>query len=151
MSQRPMSSVCHTDTFTLNVPDDWADRSMITWVAPPSANYKVMPNLLCSKGEMQANEDLDRFVNRQLKELMGQVKNFDLISRRNTLFGGRPAVELLFSMRPQGIMLKQRQLFFQADPKGQTINTVVLTAARDDYDALIPTFERILDSVSWHS
>lgn len=142
-------SLCHTDAFTLTVPDDWVDRSMITWVAPPSAGYKVMPNLLCSKGEMQANEDLDRFVNRQLKDLMGQVRNFDLISRRNVLFGGRPAVELLFCMRPQGIMLKQRQLFFQTDPQGRTVNTVVLTAARDDYDALAPGFEQILNSVAW--
>lgn len=142
-------SICSTETFSLTVPDDWADRSMITWVAPPSPRYKVMPNLLCSRSDLQPGEDLDRFVNRQLKDLMGQVKQFELISRQNTLFGGRPAVELMFSMRPQGVMLQQRQLFFQTDPSRPGVQTVVFTAARDDFSKLAPTFEQILTSVSW--
>lgn len=142
-------SVCHTEHFNLTVPDGWADRSMITWVAPPQPGYKVLPNLLCSKGELQPGEDLDRFVNRQLKELMGQVKNFDLISRQGILFGGVPAVELNFRMRPQNVMLQQRQIFFQADPAGPGVQTVVLTAAREDFDALAPVFSQVLNSVAW--
>lgn len=144
-------SVCTTDSFSLTVPDGWADRSMITWVAPPRPGYKVLPNLLCSKGEMQAGEDLDRFVNRQLKELMGQVKNFDLISRQQTKFGGVPAVELSFCMRPQGVMLQQQQIFFQTDLKSQLVHTVVLTAARENFETLKPVFDEILGSISWGS
>ena len=45
-------STCQTESFSLTVPDSWADRSMITWVAPPSPKYKVMPNLLCSRGDL---------------------------------------------------------------------------------------------------
>lgn len=143
-------SICRTEHFNLTVPEGWADRSMITWVAPPQPGYKVLPNLLCSKGELQRGEDLDKFVNRQLKELMGQVKNFDLVSRRNVMFGGRPAVELVFRMRPQNVMLQQRQIFFQADPAGPGVQTVVATAAREDFDALAPVFEQMLNSVSWN-
>lgn len=143
--------VCHTDRYSLEVPDDWIDRSMITWVAPPSAGYKVMPNLLCSKGEIYDTEDLDKYVNRQLKELMGKVKNFDLISRQNTTFGRVPAVELSFCMRPQGIMLQQRQIFFRTSLSERIVHTVVFTAARDDFDKLAPTFDTILNSVSWTS
>lgn len=141
-------SVCRTEAFNLTVPDDWSDRSMITWAAPQK-NYKILPNLLCSKGEMLKGEDVDKFVNRQLKELMAKVKNFDLISRKNALFGGRPAVELEFTMRPQGILLKQRQIFFQTDPSSAIVHTVVLTSAKDDFDKLAPNFEEILSSVSW--
>lgn len=141
--------VCLTDTFSLDVPDGWADRSMITWVAPPKPGYKVLPNLLCSKGEMQGGEDLDHFVNRQLKELMGQVKNFDLISRQKTTFGGVPAVELAFCIRPQTVMLQQQQIFFQTDLNSQVVHTVVLTAARENFEALKPVFDEILGSISW--
>ncbi|RMC33183.1 DcrB-related protein [Paracoccus alkanivorans] len=143
--------VCHTDRYSLEVPDDWIDRSMITWVAPPSAGYKVMPNVLCSKGEIYDTEDLDKYVNRQLKELMGKVKNFDLISRQNTTLGRVPAVELSFCMRPQGIMLQQRQIFFRTSLGERIVHTVVFTAARDDFDKLAPTFDTILNSVSWTS
>ncbi len=142
-------SVCLIDNFTLAIPDGWADRSMITWVAPPKPSYKVLPNLLCAKGELQNGEDLDKFVNRQLKELMGRVKNFDLISRQQTKFGGVPAVELSFTMRPQGVMLQQKQLFFQTDLNSPIVQTVVLTAARENFEELTPVFEEILNSVSW--
>lgn len=142
-------SLCRTDSFSLTVPDDWADRSMITWVAPPAPGLKVLPNLLCSKGEMQPDETLEKFVNRQLKELMAQVKTFDLVSRQSVLFGGRPAVELAFTMRPQDVTLKQKQLFFQADQQKNIANTVVLTAAADDFDSFAPVFQQILTSVRW--
>lgn len=144
-------SRCQTEFYSLAVPDDWSDRSMITWVAPQQAGGKVLPNLLCSKGEKQAGEDLDGFVNRQLKELMGKVKNFELISRHNTTFGGLPAVELNFAMRPQGIMLQQRQVFFSAGPDDRIIHTVVVTAAREDFPRMEPLFQQMLSSVSWNS
>ncbi|KGJ04220.1 hypothetical protein SAMN04487972_10916 [Paracoccus halophilus] len=143
-------STCRTESFTLTLPDEWADRSMITWVAPPSANYQVLPNLLCSRGELQQGETLDGFVNRQLRGLMAQVRNFDLMSRQNVEFGGRPAVELVFAMTPQSVVLKQRQLFFQADPDGAMVDTVVATAARENFDELASVFESIFQSVSWN-
>lgn len=141
---------CHTLRFDLDIPDEWADRSMITWVAPPSPKYKVLPNILCSSAQIQGAEDLDKFVNRQLKELMGQVKNFDLISRQKTMFGGVPAVELVFCMRPQGIMLQQRQIFFCPDLNDRTVYTVVATSAREDSETMAPVFEQILSSISWN-
>ncbi|MFO1138659.1 MAG: DcrB-related protein [Paracoccus sp. (in: a-proteobacteria)] len=144
-------SICRTESFSLTVPDGWADRSMITWVAPPSPKYKVMPNLLCSRGDLWPGEDLDAFVNRQLKDLMMQVKSFDLISRQNVRFADRPAVELVFCMKPQTVTLKQRQLFFQTDPAGPAVQTVVVTAAKENFDELAPVFDGILESAVWNS
>ena len=77
------------------------------------------------------------------------MKNFDLISRQQTKFGGVPAVELSFTMRPQGVMLQQKQLFFQTDLNAPIVQTVVLTAARENFEELTPVFEEILNSVSW--
>lgn len=144
-------SICYTEHYTLTVPEGWSDRSMITWVAPPLPKYKVMPNLLCSRGDLMPDEDLDGFVNRQLKSLMSQVKNFDLASRQNIEFGGLPAVELVFCMKPQSITLKQRQVFFRVDPESLGVNTIVATAARENYDELAPLFANILQSVVWNS
>ena len=126
-------------------------RKHFAAIAPAAPGYKVLPNLLCSRGELQSGETLDGFVNRQLKELMGQVKNFDLISRQDVEFGGRPAVELVFAMKPQSVMLQQRQLFFQVDRDKPLVNTVVATAARDNFEELAPVFESILRSVTWNN
>lgn len=135
--------------FELAIPDGWEDRSMITWVAPPSARYKVLPNILISKGKMLANETLSDFVNRQLKELMAKVRTFNLIRRGDVQLAGRPAVELAFSMKPQGIVLAQRQIFFNPPGDPGTVHTVVATSAKDDWATLEADFERIFQSLSW--
>ena len=142
---------CRTECYSLTVPDGWADRSMITWVAPPSPKFKVMPNLLCSHGVLGPGENLDSFVNRQLRDLMAQVKNFELVIRQNVEFGDHPAVELVFCMKPQAVVLKQRQLFFHADPDSRIVHTVVVTAAKENFDELSVVFEGILESITWNS
>lgn len=142
---------CVTEEFSLNIPSDWTDKSMITWVAPNNGKRTVMPNILCSKDVMGKDDNLGTFVNGQLKELMTKVENFDLIKRENGTFGGKPAVILQFSMRPQGTMLQQQQVFFQSDPRSKVVNTVVATAAQSDFGDLEKTFTSIFDSVSWNN
>lgn len=141
---------CVTEDFTLTVPSDWIDRSMVTWAAPQSAARKVAPNILCSQDTLKPDEDLDGFVNRQLGELMSKVKDFNLIARQAETFGGRPAVLLDFRMNPQGVMLQQRQFFFLSPANPRVVRTVVATCARSDFAALEKTFASILKSVSWN-
>ena len=142
---------CRTECYSLTVPEGWADRSMITWVAPPSPKHKVTPNLLCSHGVLGPGENLDSFVNRQLRDLMAQVKNFELVSRQNVDFSDHPAVELVFCMKPQAVVLKQRQLFFHTHPDSHAVHTVVVTAAKENFDELSAVFEGILESITWNS
>lgn len=123
---------------------------MITWVAPASTKRQVMPNILCSNDFLQKDENLDVFVNRQLKELMTKVTNFDLIQREKTTFGGNQAVVLQFTMKPQTVLLKQQQVYFLPDPKGKKVCTVVATAAERDFADLEKTFASIFASVSWN-
>lgn len=142
---------CVTENYTLKVPTNWADRSMITWVAPNNGKREVLPNILCSKDEMGKDENLDTFVNRQLKELMTKVENFDLIKREKTTFGGKPAVSLQFRMKPQETLLQQQQVYFQTDLRSKTAHTVVATAADRDFADLQNTFEDIFNSISWNN
>ena len=140
--------VCQTAQFDLTIPEGWEDRSMITWVAPPSKRYKVLPNVLVSKSRMLPAEDLSGFVNRQLKELMAKVPTFDLLRRGDTLLNGNPAIELSFTMRPQGVTLMQKQLFFIPPGDPRTVHTVVATSAKDDWSVLDADFSRIFQSLS---
>lgn len=142
---------CVTEHFALTVPGDWADRSMITWVAPDNGKRKVLPNILCSRDTLKTGEDLGAYVNRQLKELMNKVQNFDLGTREDAMFGGKPAVVLDFTMKPQGVTLRQKQIFFQPVTGDAGVATVVATAAKSDFDGLAKTFDDIFKSVSWMS
>lgn len=98
-----------------------------------------------------AGRSLGSFVNRQLRDLMAQVKNFELVSRQDIDFSDHPAVELVFCMKPQAVVLKQRQLFFHTHPDSHTVHTVVVTAAKENFDELSPVFESILESITWNS
>ena len=141
---------CITDHYFMSLPSDWNDRSMITWTAPNTGKYSILPNILCSKGELEKGEDLDKFVNRQLKELMTKVKSFDLIHRKEVKFGDIKSIELMFSMKPQGAVLQQRQIFFIPEREEQKIaHTVVVTAAKQDFLKLEASFDEILSSVKW--
>lgn len=142
---------CVTEDYTLKVPSNWADKSMITWVAPNNGKREVLPNILCSKDEMGKDENLDVFVNRQLKELMTKVENFDLIKREKAEFGGKPAVVLQFCMKPQETLLQQQQVFFQTSARSKTVHTVVATASNRDFADLAKTFKAIFESVSWNN
>ena len=141
---------CNTGLFELSIPDNWEDRSMITWVAPPSPRYKVLPNVLISKSRMLPAEDLPAFVNRQLKELMSKVGHFELLRRGDTELSGRPAVELVFSMKPQNILLMQRQIFFNSPGEAHMVHTVVATSAKDDWPTLESDFDGIFRSLNWN-
>ena len=141
---------CVTEEFTLAVPADWVDRSMITWVAPAVGKRVVSPNILVSKDRLKAGETLDTFVNRQLTELLTKVRNFELIRRDATEFGGIPAVVVEFSMNPHGVPLHQRQIFFMSGLVPDQVSTVVATAAKADFAGLEPVFRSILESVSWN-
>ncbi|WP_312528811.1 DcrB-related protein [Paracoccus sp. (in: a-proteobacteria)] len=139
---------CSTGYFELAIPDGWEDRTMVTWVAPPSPRYKVLPNILVSKSKMLPMEDLSGFVNRQLKELMAKVRTFDLLRRGEANVSGQPALELVFSMKPQGVVLMQRQLFFNPPRDPRTVHTVVATSAKDDWPNLEKDFAQIFNSLT---
>lgn len=140
--------MCKTDGFTLELPDDWSDRTMVTWVAPARSG-SVAPNLLCSRAELNPDESLGAFVNRQLRELMVQIRHFELISRNDTVFGGRPAVEIVYCMKPRTLTLKQRQIFLLPRDGSPVVQTFVMTSTRDEYDELTPVFDAIFRSVVW--
>lgn len=98
--------------FRLNLPDEWIDRSVLVWSAPPGEGA-VPPNFVISHDRMNMGETLAGFVTRQTDSLRGALDQWTLIEQVPGSISGRPAIATRFTWRmAQGLMM-QRQSFVE--------------------------------------
>lgn len=143
-----MPFTSRTRDFHFNLPDDWVDRTMIAWSARPVPGQAVTPNILVAYDALRDGEDLAGYINRQLKELMGKAKKFQLDLRQDTLLSGRSAVELVFRWDSGAKALKQRQIYaLLGDGRAMTL---VNTAAAGDFEKAEPYFQAMRESFAWN-
>jgi hypothetical protein len=143
-----MPHMSRTRDFHFELPEDWIDRTMVIWSAPPIAGQQVTPNIVIAYDTLGVGEDLAEFVNRQLKQLMTKGKSFHLDVRRDTLLDARAAVELVFRWDSGTGMLKQRQIYSSLPDR--RVVTFVHTAGGADFDRADPQFAEIQKTFRWH-
>jgi hypothetical protein len=143
-----MSQATRTRDFHLEIPDGWVDRTMIAWSAPAVPGRPVTPNILVAYDVLQKGEDLAAYVSRQLQELIGKAKKFQLDLRRDVALASKPAIELLFRWDSGNGMLKQRQIYSLL-LDGRVI-TLVNTALASDFDRFEAQFLAMVQSFGWN-
>ena len=87
--------VCRVSGLAFEVPQGWIERTIIVWSAPPSFS-PVPPNFVVAYDRPNPDETLAEYAERQFAELSGAVQGFELELRREIVFAGRPAVEIIF-------------------------------------------------------
>ena len=134
--------------FSFSVPDDWVERSMIGYSAPPSPERPMASNILVSVGEIPPDEELGSFVNRQIEDLGRRATGFTLALRRDARLDNSPCVEIVFSWQggDQGV-IKQRQIYVRRP--GNRIVSVTHTAREQDFAGCNATFLEMLSNFSW--
>ncbi len=138
---------CATTDFEFKVPDSWQDKSMISFVAPPSPGQKIYPNILVGKDTLQRNETLDRYVNRQLKDVFTKLPDFELLRREKGVVQGRDAVDLIFELSMEGNSVRQRQLYFVSNEGKKRVSNIVITASEYDFNTMKEKFNSIIGSL----
>lgn len=136
-----------TEDFRIEAPDDWIERSMIVWSAPPMPGNALAPNVLIAYDKPRVGETLVSYVDRQMKDLGAKAQRFQLELRRDVTLSDRPAVEVMFRWDSGGGFLKQRQLYSLAS--GGRVISIVNTARQQDFDAAEPKFLSVLNSFVW--
>ena len=146
---RLMPQPCQTNDFRFHVPNEWVDRTMVAWSAPPAPGNQVAPNILVAYDKPRTGETLASYVDRQLKDLSSKARRFGLDLKRDVSLAGQPAVELVFHWDNNGTFLKQRQIYALV-PGGRVIS-IVNTARQQDFDTAEPQFLQMLNSFSWNA
>jgi hypothetical protein len=126
------------NTVEISVPEDWADDSVITMVAPPDGQFRA--NLLVTRAEFDG-VDVAAYARGEIKEIRKAVKKHVVHREEPTEVGGRPAFVLEHSFRsPENVQLRQIQTFVA---NGRTVYTLALTSEDASFENLRERFGAI--------
>jgi hypothetical protein len=130
-----------------DVPDDWHDRTIAAFAAPLKPKQMIAPNFVLTRDVVPETEPSSAYADKQLVELAKRLEAFNLSERRDSMVGGLPAVDLIFTWRGSNGVIKQRQTFV-ATGAGSVL-TFVATALVTEFPEMEPAFQAILGSIQF--
>lgn len=131
-----------TNKFSLHIPDDWQDRSIITFAASYSPG-EFSPNAVITREAVPADTSIEDYANFQFNITQAEVQGLQVISRENTLINGSPAVQIVQTIAAHGLNLQQLQTFVLSD---EIIYVITCTATAATFDQHLSQFQKIAQS-----
>lgn len=129
--------------FTLDLPDDWEDRSMITLVGTTGASG-FAANVVITREDVPAGTSIETYAAMQRDAMQDEVDNLEILDERPTRVAAAPAFQRLHRFRIDEDEIQQVQTFILAPDN--TIFVVTGTAAISDFDQSLPAFRRVVET-----
>ena len=131
--------------FTIETPDDWEDRSIVSFAAPTLLG-EFAPNLVVTREAVDLETSIEEYAYRQFDIAHQEVAGLQIINRENTTLGGRPAVEIVQRLSSHGLNLQQIQMFILLR---REICVITCTATVGSFNQYLPRFRKLFDSFSF--
>lgn len=131
-----------TGNFSLDVPEDWQDRSIISFVAETSPS-EFAPNVVITREQIDEETSVEDYANRQFSITQAEVQGLKIIERRNTFINNSPAVQIVQTISAHGLNLQQLQTFVLAEAEIFIITCTTTAAA---FQQNLPRFTQIAES-----
>lgn len=128
--------------FSLDVPDDWQDRSIISFVAAV-APTEFAPNAVITREPIDPDASVEDYANRQFAVTQAEVEGLKIVEQSNITVGGKPAVQINQKIAAHGLNLQQLQTFILGD---EEIFIVTCTATGASFEQHLPRFQKIVES-----
>ncbi len=128
------------NNFTIETPDDWQDRSIISFVAKVAPN-EFAPNVVITREPIDPDASVEDYASRQFAVTQAEVEGLQIIEQNNLTVGGRPAVQIIQKIAAHGLNLRQLQTFILADNE---IFIVTCTSTGASFDQHLPRFRNII-------
>ena len=128
--------------FTIETPDEWEDRSIITFAAPSQIG-EFAPNLVITRETVDVEMSVEEYAYRQFDIAQKEVAGLQIVSQENTNLSGKPAVEIVQRLSAHGLNLQQLQTFILLPAE---ICVITCTATVGSFNQFLPQFRKILDS-----
>lgn len=128
--------------FTIETPEEWEDRSIITFAAPSQIG-EFAPNLVITREAVDLEMSVEEYAYRQFDIAQQEVAGLQIVSQENTTLDGRPAVEIVQRLSAHGLNLQQLQTFILLQAE---ICIITCTATVGSFNQFLPRFRKILDS-----
>ena len=127
---------------TLEVPDDWEDKSVNVFATLSSNPLPI--SLVLNRDAMKTGQDLADFAEQRLDEMESMLKQFTMIEKRQIEVAGTTALEAEFKWRSDTGLMHQRQIFV---PHGERVLIVTITAPREIREQQKEQIEFVLSSL----
>lgn len=131
-----------TGKFSLDVPDDWQDRSIFSFVAG-SAPSEFAPNVVITREQIDAETSIEDYANRQFNITQAEVQGLQIIDRITTYINNLPAVQTIQTISAHGLNLQQLQTFVLAEAEIFIITCTTTAAA---FNQNLPNFKKVVES-----
>lgn len=132
-----------TGNFTLDVPDDWQDRSILSFVAAVSPN-EFAPNVVVTKEFVDAETSVEDYANKQFAVTQSEVEGLKIVDQQNITIAGEPAVQVVQKISAHGLNLQQLQTFILSD---EVIFIITCTATAAAFAQHLTRFQKIAQSI----
>jgi hypothetical protein len=140
-----MSRQTHRD-LTLDVPEDWEDKSMTAFAPRRASPAAIQPSLVVTREPFVGDVSLRAFASQQLATVARSVPEFELTETRDETVGGLPAVVSDFTWQGDTGALAQRHVLVAF---GRWVYAITYSRSAWDAGESLPAFDRILSSVAF--
>ena len=142
-------------TTTLELPAEWEDRSMYTFVAPEQTRaggptmaraQSFRPNVVVTRELRGAHERVDTYAKEQLSASQKQLPQLRIIEETTLQIGGKTGVMRVFTFMapPQNVLVQQLQAFVLA---GDWVHTFTFSGLPETFANQRTTFDKILSQL----
>lgn len=132
-----------TGNFSLDIPDDWQDRSIISFVAAVAPN-EFAPNVVITREFVDAETSVEDYAGKQFAVTQAEVEGLTIVEQQNITINGEPAVQIVQKISAHGLNLQQLQTFVLAD---EEIFIVTCTATAAAFAQHLTRFQKIAQSL----
>lgn len=128
-----------SNNFALDVPDDWQDRSIISFTATVSPN-EFAPNVVITREIIDAETSVEDYTHQQFNITQAEVQGLKIVDQQNITIGGRAAVQIVQKISAHGLNLQQLQTFILGN---EEIYIITCTATAASFEQHLPRFQKI--------
>ena len=126
---------------TLELPDEWIDQTIN--VFPNSSSDPAEFSVVITRDNPYAKEDLEKYFERQTKQLPDSLPGFKEIRRGKLTLDDRDAVDIEYNWIGKGKKMHIRQVCTMVD---EIILNITATAVAPHFPKHAPEFDKILKS-----
>jgi hypothetical protein len=130
-------------TADLQVPDEWKDHTVHSFVVPP-AEGAGSASFVITRDADSPDEDVARYSARYAAEAAKSLRAYHVLDTRPTTVGGRPSVERTYTWTaPDNVPVHQRQLCVR---HAGAFLVITMTARSTDFPVHEPAWGEVVRS-----
>ena len=131
-------SLYHINEGTIELPDEWIDRTMNVFTPDTSENPEW--NIVVSRDKLDEGETLGDYLDKQLAEMPKALPRFRVQSNEEITVNDYPARKVVSTWIGEKGTLRQKQIVFVRDGKSLVFTFTVLERLNHKYDSVLDKF-----------